>query len=452
MSEGTCKRIMLLRVAGLAKDLQIHQLLYDIVKNSLKCSSELLQFMSKVDDDGSNIYSVTALFAKSDVFKFIHEELEKIATFEEIRKMLRSTDIWKRNLFQTAVNQNTFTVLHDSLWKVIRKYFNSAEILQFIKHIEAFDKNLLLLAILENTTGIVELTWKEIVQKINENSILDKTQKESFNKCQAIVNNVLQFHGIKVEDREILKFKWIENKDFEACKLFDSNLKLIDEANISIKSANDLAKFATDLEIKNHEILWRYLLKTFKNCIELFNLLSEVDRDNDNYIHLLIIFNKSDVIEFTIKMFKEILSSSQYQEILKSNGMLKINLMQKAIRDSKELKLHQILLKTFQDACKSKEEFLEILGEINEFGSNMFDVTASFTSMEIFNFMVEELAKVASNYKIKNLFNNLDFERQNLLQAANARNKFLEFHANIWRIIPKYFNSSEMVNIINHCD
>ncbi|KAL7048028.1 hypothetical protein ACKWTF_003186 [Chironomus riparius] len=208
----------------------------------------------------------------------------------------------------------------------------------------------------------------------------------------------------------------------------------------------------TYIEIKNHEILWRYLLKTFKNCIELFNLLSEVDRDNDNYIHLLIIFNKSDVIEFTIKMFKENLNSSQYQEILKSNRMLKINLMQKAIRDSKELKLHQILWKTFQDECKSKEEFLEILGEINEFGSNMFDVTASFTSVEIFNFMVEELAKVASNYKIKNLFNNLDFERQNLLQTANARNKFLEFHANIWKIIPKYFNSSEMVHLINHCD
>ncbi|KAL7048029.1 hypothetical protein ACKWTF_003187 [Chironomus riparius] len=141
MSEGMRKRIMLLRVAGLAKDLQILQLLYDIVKNSLECSSELLQFMSKIDEDGSNIYSVTGLFAKSDLFEFIHKELEKIATFEEIRKMLSSTDIWKRNLFQTAVNQNTFTVLHESLWKVIRKYFNSAEILQFIKHIEAFDKN-----------------------------------------------------------------------------------------------------------------------------------------------------------------------------------------------------------------------------------------------------------------------------------------------------------------------
>jgi len=451
-SKGMCKRNMLLRVAGLAKDIRIHCLLYDIIKNSLESPAELLQFISEVDEDGSNIYSVTALFAKSDVFEFIHEKLEKIATHEEIRKMLSNTDIWKRNLLQTAVNQNTFTDLHESLWKVIRKYFNSSEILQFIKHIEAFDKNLLLLAILENTNGIVELTWKEIMQTFNENGIIDETQRENFSKCEAIVNNVLQSHGIKVEEREILKFKWIENKDPEASKLFDSNLKLIDEESISIKTLNDLAKFATDQEMKNHETLWRCLLKTFNNRIELFNLLSEVDRDNDNYIHLLIIFNKSDVIELTIKMFKDNLSTSQYQEVMKSNGMFKRNLMQKAVRDSKELKLHQILWKTFQDACKSKKEFLDILEEINEYGSNIFDVAASFTSVEIINFMVEELGKTATSDEFKNLFSNLDFEKQNLMQAANVRNKFLEFHENLWKIIPKYFNSSEMINLINHID
>ncbi|KAL7048030.1 hypothetical protein ACKWTF_003188 [Chironomus riparius] len=105
-----------------------------------------------------------------------------------------------------------------------------------------------------------------------------------FKKCDKTIKNILQSQGVREEDKEVLEMRWISNKNSELSKLFEGHANLIDERKLSVKSLDDLRQFTSDDKLENHEILWQYLLKNYKNSEDLINLLSEPDREKKTVI------------------------------------------------------------------------------------------------------------------------------------------------------------------------
>ncbi|KAL7012930.1 hypothetical protein ACKWTF_015110 [Chironomus riparius] len=218
-----------------------------------------------------------------------------------------------------------------------------------------------------------------------------------------------------------------------------------------IKSLKDLNLFINDENVKNHEILWKHLEENItRSCAELKKLMFKINQNGNNFVHLLVIYNKSNVIDFTINKLKRSLSKSDYQEILKSKGQFGRNLLQLAAANSKEVKTHRILWKELRDSCKSDDVFLEILKEVDEEGNNVFHLAAAFTTSEEFEFMISELEKLKNDKETKKVLNSFGLANKNLLQSAAIDNKSLETNQKIWKIICKYFDAEEILEFIDH--
>jgi len=126
------------------------------------------------------------------VFEFMIQELEKIPSRDEIREMLRNLNFLNRILLQSAARNNS-SELHETLWKTFRKYFENAEILQFIKHDDKIGDNLLFNATRWNIVKIVELTWNQIKSFLNHDEQIEYLkkikQKDGKNLIQVSLEN-----------------------------------------------------------------------------------------------------------------------------------------------------------------------------------------------------------------------------------------------------------------------
>jgi len=79
---------------------------------------------------------------------------------------------------QSVVIGNKNPETNKTVWKLIYKYFEPVEILEFIEHCTACGNNLLCCAVLHNTKEIVEFTWNQIKKFINTKD----AQVEYFNR------------------------------------------------------------------------------------------------------------------------------------------------------------------------------------------------------------------------------------------------------------------------------
>ncbi|KAL7048031.1 hypothetical protein ACKWTF_003189 [Chironomus riparius] len=257
------------------------------------------------------------------------------------------------------------------------------------------------------------------------------------------------FHSyVDEKDKSKLEFLW---KEVEA--LFESQNASQQFKELSIhKSSNNhstilhISAYCKSIEFQ--QTLWKLLLQTFKNSEVLKELTVKKDKQNESFVHNLVIYNEANVIEWIFVIF---FNNLQFQEILRTKGIYKRILFQIATNKSKDIKIHQILWKTFQNSCGSAE-FLEILTDIDEDCCNIFQIAAYYTTSEIFEFMFQELDKVASRDQIKKLLSNLDFKKQHILQTAVKFNKFLELHGTLWKVLKKIFEPLEILQIIKHFD
>jgi len=451
-SKGKFKRNLLQVAAVNSKEVKTHQILWKTIRDFCKSNDEFLEILGQIDEDGNNVFHLAAAFNISEVFEFIIAELEKAASSDEKQKIFSKLGHENQNVLQSAAIKNKSLELHEALWEIFRKYFNSSGILEFIKYCDIYGNNLLINVIKKNTKEVAEWTWKEVKELLNTNGLIIENHKENIQKCEKIMKNISRTNKLQRDESEILKLKWIKHENSEASKLFDEEIQRLLEQNLNNIKFENLQYFMADENVKNHEKLWENLIKTYKNRGDLKKLLFEKDIEGDNFIYLLVIYNTADVIEFTINKFKENLSESDYHEFLRSKARLGRNLLQLAACYSTEVKTHQILWKTLRVSCKSDVEFLKILQEVDRNGSNFFGLTATFTTGEIFKFIQKEFEKIALPEEIKKLLKNLGFARRSLMQAAAKQNKSLELHEAVWEIIEKYFDSSEILQFIKHRD
>ncbi|XP_070504244.1 uncharacterized protein [Chironomus tepperi] len=367
-------------------------------------------------------------------------ELESITSREGIRKLLRTLGFLSRNLLQSAAQQNTCLELHEILWENLEKYFDESEILQFCKHRDDFGCNVLLNVTISNTKEIKELTWNKAKKVLKSNGYED-------NKCDEIMKKNLKFEQLSKEENEILSLEWINITN--SVELCEDRTHLIITQTIDVESLKELELFIADKKIENHQILWEKLKENYQNKKKLKKLILEKNRNDNNYIHLLVIYNNPDIIEFTINKFKKHLTDSDYQKNLRSKGFSGRNLLHTAAVYSKEVKTHQILWKTFRDSCKSCDAFLEILRETDENGMNIFNYAACFVDRSVGEFVFEKLEKILKG-QIKSFLNNLNIYQENILQMAARYNKSLEVHKYLWQKIQSVLNPPEILEFINN--
>ncbi|XP_070504898.1 uncharacterized protein [Chironomus tepperi] len=442
-SKGQQGRNLLHRAAVSSKEVKTHQTLWQIFRNSCNSDDKFLEILQEVDDDGSNILNLVTTFSTGEIFQFMIIELNSFASREEIRKWLRSLGYANRNLLQSAAQQNTCLELHEILWEALEKYFDASEILQFIKHRDDFGCNMLLNVINKNTKEIKELTWNKVKKVLNSNGFEDA-------KCDEIMKKNLKLIDLSKEEKAILSLEWIQITN--SVELFEDRIQVFNNRTIDVTSLKELELFMADYKIENHQILWENLIENCKSKEKLKNLFLDKDQNGNNYIHLLVIWNTAEVIEFTLQKIKENLIDSHYQEMLRSRGFCIRNLLHRAAVSSKEVKTHQTLWQIFRNSCNSDDKFLEILREVDDNSDNVFHLVAIFSTGEIFQFMITELNSLASREEIRKWLRSLGFASRNLLQSAAHHNTCLELHETLWEILEIHFDSSEILQFIKHLD
>jgi len=449
LSKGERNKGLLHRAISSSEEIRTHEFLWKTIQNLSISNKEFLNVLRARDDDGENIFHSAVIYSKAETIMFIEEQLEKIASVDEVKQLLTNLDSWKDNILQSVVRLNTSLEANKTVWKIIQKYFSSIEILEFIKHLNSYDSNLILEAVYNNSAAILEFIWKEIKEFLENNKLFGKEISKNLERCDLIVNRSLKFIYPNDDEVEFLKLKWLGNDE---SKLFCNIVELILNNKLIITTLDELKLFMSDNNVRSHEILWESLLKTHNKCEHLVALLSQKDMDEGCFVHLIVEFNKSNVIEFTLKQLKENLCEFHFKKVLTSKGEDGGTLLHIAAKTSKEISTFQILWKLFLDLSNSDQEFLKTIKELDDKNCNIIDIAAYNSTGEIFEFLLDEIAKIASQDEIRFFLKNLDNYKQNLLQMAATTNEYLNFHEVIWKILQKYFITSEIVEFINHFD
>lgn len=193
-------------------------------------------------------------------------------------------------------------------------------------------------------------------------------------------------------------------------------------------------------------------MKKFKDRESLKNLVINQSESEFNFIDLLIIHNTSEVIIFTLEFLKENLSDFQYQEILRTKSKISRNLLHLAAWESQCIKTHRYLWCIFRDFCGSNENFFNFLKKVDEKGSHVFALAACFCSNDVIKYMIEELENIAAPLELKEFFNVGSDEVNSILQFAIVRNTSIDVHNTLWTLVEKYYNSDEILKIIQSTD
>jgi len=176
--------------------------------------------------------------------------------------------------------------------------------------------------------------------------------------------------------------------------------------------------------------------------------LLKKDINGNNVVHLLLLQNKSDVIQYLLVYLRENLQEELFKQLLISKNFNGNNLIQVAIIQKYGLSYLQIMWNIFSDSFNS--EFVNILKQTNVERNNVLQLAARFSpTTETLKFMIE---KLESNNQTKLLLKNKDNFNRNLLQSAARQNESLNCHEYLWEIVEKYFDSQEIINIIHNLD
>jgi len=247
---------------------------------------------------------------------------------------------------------------------------------------------------------------------------------------------------VQTDDKEILKTMWTEVEIIVDPKTLKSMITKKSQKN----HYTILHYAATGTNIEFHKILWNLLQKSFDNQKELMDLMIQKCLDGCNFLHHLVRTNESDIIEFTFKCLKDNFSSDQCNKILIQKNSSDQNLLQIAVKSSKNLQIHQLLWKIFKDSCESDLKFVEFIKENDENGNNVLQLA---TSKDVFEFVVNEFEKIGTIDDFRQLLSN---SNQNLLQIAAKYNNSVELHQIIWLTFQKYFNKSDILEFSSHQD
>lgn len=474
LSKNDKNKNLLQNAAHEVIEIQIYQILWKTIHEFSNNDQEFLELLG-------NTLHTASCSSSSEIFEFILKELNEIPKLNEIEILLNCLGEVKQNLLQSAACFQKSIKLHEDLWKIYQKYFESIEILNLIKHTDEYGDNLLLNIIKNNKTQIADFTWNKIKslmnideqveylktkgwnnQNILERSLQNNYHPEIHEWIQTIVNQYKiqeEFKNFRYFLTKIKSYVCTENeKNLKSLRLeiktfFESQCSISILTNLStemyINNENILQYVIQCKKIEIHEILWDLMFRSFRQKEELLKFILQMDEFGNNFLHNLININKSSyLIEFTFNIFKNNFINVQYEEILNSKDGQNRNLLQIAACHSNDLKLHQRLWKIFQNCFF----FYDILKQVDKKGRNILHIALTHSTNEVLIFFLKQIEKKLSPDEIKNFLTDLGDKKQSLLQSAVCFNKSLSLHEHLWKYYHQYLNESEFIELIKHVD
>ncbi|CAG9802065.1 unnamed protein product [Chironomus riparius] len=441
--KGPFERNLLQTALCESKDIEIFKTLWNTVRNSFESYETFLEFLCHSDSGENNMLILAVYFTTSEIFKFIIEQLEINLKLKEVKDFLYRLGFEHKSLLRAAAKNNTDIELHESLWKVIQKYFNSSEILKLIESTDESGNNFFFNTVFYNNKSIVEISLNEI-KKMESKTIF------KINKYLIHVNkkgNNILMTCVYSRNEDSLEF---------ICNTLKKNLSSLDlkllVCQTNISDGNILHIASLNASLNFHSILWTFLFHTFEYQDEFYSILYGKNINNYNFLHILIIYvQNEEIIEFVLRQMKIKLSNPQYKAIVIEKGKEGRNLLHLACKSPNFYK-QRLIWNTLLEVCESNSDFLKIIKEVDIHGCNVIQCGARFSTQMVFDYFFEELELTFSNHEIKEILSTKDDENKNILQTAATYNLSRNLNVLLFETIEKYFNSDEIVDMMKNVD
>jgi len=354
-----------------------------------------------------NVDDLKSFLTDTKIFRMITDSALSHEVFEDLiaridekidenftKQMLKPND-WDLNLLATAITSNNFTASKfQSICSIVDKYLGRNELMTIVSSsIDYQNTSIMHKVMFKNDEEMLQTVWQTIAK-------ISNTTKKPF--CQILPD---------------LKRNKMRTPLHDA--LFSNKIQF-------------------------YKTLWELLLETFTNREDLKNFVLQKDYFDNSFVHMLVSFQKADIIELSFKILKENLNNLQYKDIITSKGFENRNLLQKAADLSTDISVHQILWKIVRESCDSREDFLKIIMEVDNSNNNVLFMALNFPSSNIFDAMIHELEKFAQPKTIKMLLRLKNGYEQNLLHKSLRFNQSLEMQSGLWKVIKKYFEVEEI--------
>lgn len=253
--------------------------------------------------------------------------------------------------------------------------------------------------------------------------------------CDEHKHSILHLCAISSSYR-VLKGFWRETENFYSNYCSSKYFKdLVKQENL--QGFNVLDYIVSNPEVSIHEDFWETLLNTFENREELKDMiLKSNNKDNINFIHKLMTNVNPASIETVFKILNQNFPKPHFTEILKLKGEFGMNLLQTAAFSVKVIDYYRLVWKNVRESCNSDAEFLEMLKEVDNNGKNVFHYCSYTSTKEIFEFVIEELEKLATRDEIRNV----------LLECSLLKLNFPDLNQSVNKVMRKYFDFTEIEN------
>jgi hypothetical protein len=239
--------------------------------------------------------------------------------------------------------------------EINEKYFSLQEILDMIMQTNKHGRNLLFYAVESSTKEILELTWSEIRNIIQDEIFCDKLEHH-----KALWKIILKSTENKEKLKDLILIKDFRGNNFFLHLVMSSSSNIIEfafnilKANFSdeqfreiIQSKGYLGRnflqIATDNvnHIKTHQKRW-ILIKKYFNSSELLDIINHCDDNGDNILHDVVYWNKEKIVQFTWNQIKKFIKTKKGQvKYLKTKGHEGCNLLEiSSANQSEDPKVH----------------------------------------------------------------------------------------------------------------
>jgi len=266
--------------------------------------------------------------------------------------------------------------------------------------------------------------------------------------CNEDKHNILILCVISPSYRSLKEF-WRETESFYSAHGSSEEFKELVKQEDSSEST--ILNYTTlNSEVKFHKDFWEVLLNTFDNREELKDIILKIEYDNVGYIHKFIVNANTASIESVFKILKQNFTNQQFTEIINSKGLFNMNLLQTAAMVLKVLDSYRFVWKFFRESCNSDAEFLESLKEVDTIGKNILHYCSYTSTREIFEFVIDELEMLATRSEIRKMLSRSDINGHSVLQCSALQNIAPELFESVWKVMRKYFDTSEIKNFIKN--
>ncbi|KAL7014772.1 hypothetical protein ACKWTF_016117 [Chironomus riparius] len=210
-------------------------------------------------------------------------------------------------------------------------------------------------------------------------------------------------------------------------------------------------------KIQPDDFFWGLLLETFESPEGVKNfVMSDLLKDSDD----IITFRFGRMILNSVEFFRSFFSETQFREILKIENRVRTNILKISARHSESIEIYNSIWEFFKNEFGA--EFYELIQAVNSIKAdarNIFWFTSYRKDFDSFSFIIDKFEKdpIMSEKEIKNLLLQIDLTKQSFLYkafewATGTQEENEEFFKRIWEKIQIYFNSSEILEILQNND